>query len=71
MNITGISVVTGLPGGDVVALTTDLPEACWPFTNKQVLRFETPPGTGEGYVRTYFPDIALRTIDARTGEESS
>jgi hypothetical protein len=65
MKIEAISIVTGLPGTDNVALYTDLPLACWPYSaTGQVLRLEIPRGKSEEYCKQHFPGVKIILISA-------
>jgi hypothetical protein len=65
VKIETISIVTGLPGTDSVALHTDLPLACWPYAaSGQVLHLEIPRGKSEAYCAEHFPGVKTVIINA-------
>jgi hypothetical protein len=49
---------------DAVYLHLDLPNPLWPYEGPLCLKFDTPQGTGEDYVRKHF-DLTSEVIDTR------
>jgi len=53
VNILSATIVQG-PGGDHCMLTTDLPDACWPYRGQLIITFQAAYNTGAAYVKTHF-----------------
>ena len=66
MNIIKAQIVRD-GGPDNVSLTTDLPEATWPFEDKLCLNFVVRAGDAEKYLGEHFPDVPIEVIDVRKG----
>ena len=53
MKIEKAAVLTG-DGPDTILLETDLPSACWPYTDNADLKLIAAAGSGATYVREHF-----------------
>lgn len=62
MNITKITIITGLAGTDCLMIETDLPEPIWPYEGVLTLKTEVAKGKAEDYVKDHFPSIEVECI---------
>lgn len=49
-------------GSDLVWLTTNLVEACYPYSQSLELTFHCAAGTARHYVAKHFPEVHIRVI---------
>lgn len=62
IDVHAVSLVR-LNGGDTLYLTTNLPEATWPFSAKPaIIQMEIARGKAEEYCEKNFPGVPLEII---------
>lgn len=70
MEVTRVTVQINNPGTDMVFLRTNLPSPVPGVTDEPLTAmFNVEAGKGVEYALTHFPDLPVKVIDSKTGEE--